>query len=87
MAGNFNAFLGYMPVEVGKNCLQCIACFLHRQQFGIRDYPKAELMVFQPSLEIWDQDVQQILFRLVEATEVGAPGHVTDDADSGVPEF
>ena|ERR1700730_18282624 len=87
MAGKFYAFLAQILVEVGKNFLQCIPCFLHRQQLGIRDYPKAELIVFQPGLEVWDQDVQEILFRFVEGTEVCAPRHVTDDADSGVPEL
>src|SRR5260370_10733245 len=87
MAGKFYAFLAHIPVEVGKNFLQCIPCFLHRQEFGIRDYPKAELIVFQPGLEKWNQDVQQILLRVVEGTEVRTPGYVADDPNPGLPEL
>jgi len=85
MADELYAFLGHIAVEVGKNFLQCIACFLHRQQFGTRHYPKAELIAFQSSLEKWDQDVEQILLRLVEGTEVRTPRYVTDDADPCLP--
>ena len=87
MAGNFYAFLGHILLEVGKNFLQCAPCFLHRQQFGIRDYPKTELIAFQSRFEKWGQDVQQILLGLVEGTEVRTPGHISYDTDSRFPEF
>src|ERR1041384_4958457 len=87
MAGKFHAFLAQILVEIGKNCLECIPCFWRCQQLGIRDYPKAKLMMFQSCLEKWDQDVQEILFRLVEGTEVRTPGHISHDADSGVSKF
>src|SRR5260370_1020678 len=85
MAGKFYSFLAHIPVEVGKNFLQCMPCFLRRQQFGIRDYPNAELMVVQPGLEKWDQDVQQISLRVVEGTETRAPGDVASYADPSAP--
>src|SRR5258705_11534004 len=87
MADKFYVFLAHMLVEVGENFFQCIPCFLHRQQFGIRDYPKAELIVFQSGLEKRDQDVKEILSCLVEGTEVRAPGHISHYADSRFPEF
>ncbi len=43
--------------------------------------------MFQTRLEVWQQNVEQVLFSLIEVTEVCAPRHVAYDADACLPEF
>jgi hypothetical protein len=82
MGKNLYVSLQEMSVKVGSCLSQRIDCFLQGQRR--RDYPQAEVIIFQPDLEIRNQNVEQILFRLVEVTEVCAPGDVAYDADAGL---
>ena len=72
-----------MAIKLRHRVLQRIGGFLDRE--GVGDNPKAILLIFQTRLTVGDHRVEQILFRLVEETKVGAPGHdVADHVDSGL---
>src|SRR5580692_8449025 len=85
VGNDFNPSLLQIPVKAGHGLAQYCFCFFNSQPFGNRSDPETELIIFQPSLEIRDQDVEQILLRLVERTEVGPPAHVPDEADARRP--
>jgi hypothetical protein len=74
-----------VPAKARHRLFQRICRFFDRQ--GVGDNPKAELPAFQAGLAVWDQGVEEVLFRLVEETKVSAPRHVANDIDSGLPRF
>src|ERR1700724_842712 len=61
-----------------------MSCLLNRK--GLSNNPQAVLVPFQSRLAVCDQRFDEILFRLVEETKVGAPAnHVANDIDSRLP--
>ena len=74
---------GHVPIEVRHRAARRLPGLALGQGFG--DHPHAEFVVLQPCLEIRHQRVQQVVFRLVGMTEVGAPRHVAHDVDTGLP--
>jgi len=74
---------GHVPIEVRHRAARRLPGLALGQGFG--DPPHAEFVVLQPCVEIRHQRVQQVVFRLVGMTEVGAPRHVAHDVDTGLP--
>ncbi len=50
---------------------------------GLGQDPEAQLSTLEPRLEVRQHRVQQVLLRLEEVAEVGAPGHVPHEGDAG----
>ena len=80
---NVYALVRQVSIKVRNDFLQRTPGLVHTH--GLGNHPQAELLAFQASLAIGDQRVEEILFRLVEETDVRAPGHVADDVDSALP--
>jgi hypothetical protein len=50
---------------------------LSPSSFVIGSETQAEFAAFHTGLEIWDCQIEQVLFRVVENAEMGPLGHVT----------
>src|ERR1700754_1717677 len=80
---NFYTGVRQVSIKVRNRIFQRTNGFFDRQGFGHN--PEAELLAFQTRLAVRDQRIEKILLRLVEETKVGAPWHVANDVDSGLP--
>lgn len=61
-------------VSFGQN----LCCYLWRNEFMAADDPQTEFILLQPSLEVRNQDVEQVASRFEEDTEVRAPRHTSN---------
>ncbi len=80
---DFEASLRKPAVEIGNRPPQRMLCIFRGQ--GRRNHPEAKLVVLEACLEKRHQRVEQILLRLIEATEVCSPAHVPKNADACFP--
>ncbi len=81
---DFDVSLRKMTVKIRHSLFQRMYCFFNRHR--LRNHPEAKLVILEARFEIRHQRVEQILFCLVEVTEVGSPAHVPDDADACRPQ-
>src|SRR5229473_3502979 len=82
-----NFYVTCRQIAVGfRNSLsESVSRFFFAERIG--NHPHAKFVILQPCLEVWNQYIKQVSFGLVEVAEVRAPGHFTDNADPGFPEF
>jgi hypothetical protein len=71
---DFHALISQVLLQIRDGLPQRARRFGSSDRGG--DYPQTELIIFQTSLEIRNQDFQQVLFGLVKVTEMSAPRHV-----------